>query len=507
MKSLSQETCRPGAILWAFVTCHLVVWTLTPSLSQPNGPLDVIELLNWGSHWQWGYEKHPPLPAWIAEAFAQVAGKSVWGVYLASQIAVCACFWAVWRFARDSVSPAHALLSVLLLEAVYYYNYTSPEFRHDVLQLPIWALTVLFLWRSLNSGRIGYWLLCGVMVGLGLLTKYNMMFLLVTWSVFMLVNSQARQHLAKPGPYVALSVAALIFAPHLLWLVDNGFPTITYALARAEGRGRLIDHLVYPVEFALSQVLALVPLFILVGLLIPRSTWNQGEATPRGFSRAFLFTAAFGPFLVYLFASALIGFRLRSMWGTPLWSFIGVFIFFSVRPALTQKGLRRFTYAFFSFAALWVISFIGQFVVGPTLTGVVKRGHFPGQAIAAHVSTQWVKNYGRPLPIVGGDRWMAENIGFYSPDRPDVYTDLDPKKSPWTSDEDFERRGGVIIWSAVTDGNALPDPWRRRFPSAVVQPAASFAPQTSAAVPPVRIGWAIVAPASTLHPLSGSRRE
>jgi hypothetical protein len=182
----------------------------------------------------------------------------------------------------------------------------------------------------------------------------------------------------------------------------------------------------------------------------------------------------------------------------PLWSFVGIFILYHLRPALTDAALRRFRYVFLGFAALWVITFVGEHTFVPALTGRVTSGLFPGHAIADYVTAQWVKRYGTPLPIVGGDSWLAENVSFYSPDRPDVYLDLDPKRSPWTNDEEFKQRGGVIIWiwHAPTDETALPYRWRTRFPGASVQPGASFAWQTSAAVPPLQIAWALVPPAS-----------
>ncbi len=162
---LNLDMRNPAAVFWAFVLCHGIVWTLTPTLSLPNGPLDVLELLNWRRHPAWGYWKHPPLPAWVAEPFVQMAGKRLWGAYLASQIAICACFLTVWRFARSFLEPAYALLSVIMLEGVIYYNYMTPQFNHGVLELPIWSWTSLLLCRALNAGKMRHWLLCGLNVG------------------------------------------------------------------------------------------------------------------------------------------------------------------------------------------------------------------------------------------------------------------------------------------------------------------------------------------------------
>jgi hypothetical protein len=484
-------------LFWAFVSIHAIVWTALPILSQPNGHTDVIELLNWGRHPQWGYWKHPPLQAWALGVAASMTVEPLWGVYLASQIANSACFWAVWLFARDFLNPAYSLLSVLLLEGIPNYTSKSPKFEHDALQLPLWALTVLLLRLALKSGRLRYWLMCGVAIGLGLLSKYSIVFLLAPLSIFMLVNADARRHFATPGPYITASTAALIVAPHVAWLIRNDFPTVTYALTRAESHGRLIDHLVNPLGFALNQVIALIPAMILMALLMVGSTSDRRRPAPAHSLHGFLFTVALGPFLALLAVSALTGFRLHSGWGRPLWSFIGVLALSHVQPAVTDKAFRRFSFAFLGCAAIWGAAFAGKFALGPTLTGNVRPEHFPGQAIATYVTTQWVTRYRTPVPAVGGNKWFADNVGFYSPDRPDVYADLNPNKNPWITDELFNRRGGVIIWDAVKDGNRYPGSWRDRFPRASVQPGVSFAWQTSAAVPPVELGWAIVPPATS----------
>src|SRR5262245_19600046 len=51
---------------WAWLGGRTLVWTLLTTLMLESVPLDVVELLYWGREWQWGYHKHPPLPAWLA---------------------------------------------------------------------------------------------------------------------------------------------------------------------------------------------------------------------------------------------------------------------------------------------------------------------------------------------------------------------------------------------------------------------------------------------------------
>mgnify|MGYP001240747133 CR=1 FL=1 len=58
-------------IFLTFLILHLAIWTLIPTISNLNLPLDTIEALAWGSELNWGYNKHPPIilrSAFIAES-------------------------------------------------------------------------------------------------------------------------------------------------------------------------------------------------------------------------------------------------------------------------------------------------------------------------------------------------------------------------------------------------------------------------------------------------------
>ena len=54
-------------IFYIFVTAHLIFWTLVPSITNQNLPLDTIEALAWGSNLDWGFNKHPPMSAFFPE--------------------------------------------------------------------------------------------------------------------------------------------------------------------------------------------------------------------------------------------------------------------------------------------------------------------------------------------------------------------------------------------------------------------------------------------------------
>ena len=63
---MTVNTRNINNIFYIFVITHLLFWTLVPSLTNYNLPLDTIEALAWGSNLDWGFNKHPPLSAFFS---------------------------------------------------------------------------------------------------------------------------------------------------------------------------------------------------------------------------------------------------------------------------------------------------------------------------------------------------------------------------------------------------------------------------------------------------------
>ena len=162
-------------IFFIFALSHLIIWVFVPSLTNKNLPLDTIEALAWGSNLDWGFNKHPPMSAFMVEIFYQVFGNQDWAYYFLSQIFVISAFYIVWIFAKDFFqNQNYAFISIILLEGIYFYNFTSPEFNVNVCQLPFWSLTVYYSWKIYNTKEIKFsdCFFVGLFAAFGFLSKY-----------------------------------------------------------------------------------------------------------------------------------------------------------------------------------------------------------------------------------------------------------------------------------------------------------------------------------------------
>ena len=193
-------------LLIVYFISHFLLWVLIPTFTNTNLPLDTIEALAWGSNLDWGFDKHPPMSAVMVELVYFIFGNNDWAYYMLSQIFVLSAIFVVWTFAKEFLkSEIYAFISVLMLSGIYFFNFTTPEFNVNVCQLPFWALTVLYSWKSLNEKKITNWFFLGIFAAFGFLSKYIFIFLLLSLVMFYLFNLKQLKKVDN-GVFVSLFV-------------------------------------------------------------------------------------------------------------------------------------------------------------------------------------------------------------------------------------------------------------------------------------------------------------
>ena len=327
---------RPQAAFGGFLALHFVVWTALPALFYANLPLDLIEALTYGREWQLGYDKLPPLPWWLVEILHRTIGADV-AYYALAQAVVLIAFALVFATARPLVGATGALVAVLIIDGLHYFQYTAVKFNHDVVQLPFWALAAYAFHAALKRGRLGHWILLGVGFGGALWAKYFVIVLAAPYALFMLFDREARRALATPGPWLALAIALLIASPHVMWLFQTDFLPFAYASHRAAPVRGWFDHILHPAMFAGSQIFFALPsLFIAAGLFWPKAkaTPLPGRLVADTFDRRIVTLLALGPGLATIALIAVSGRGAVAMWGYPLWLYLGLWIVMAARAPL-----------------------------------------------------------------------------------------------------------------------------------------------------------------------------
>ena len=437
-------------IFLLFLFAHLFAWTLIPSVSNNNLPLDTIEALAWGSNLSWGYNKHPPFSAWSTEVFYQIFGNQDWVYYFLSQIFVVSAFFIVFKFSEDFLkNKAHSLISVLLLEGIFFYNFTTPEFNVNVCQLPFWALTVYYCWKGLKQNDITSWLLFGLFAGLGILSKYLFIYLLVALDVFfiyLIINKKFSSNC-----FISLISFFIVLVPHLIWLVDNDYTTITYALHRTgiENSNFFINHISYPLIFLGKQIGILIPFFIMFLFIISKF---KAKINLKDKKLIFLIAINIVPIILIFLTSLFMGVKIRTMWMTPFYLFMGVLFIYLFQRKIVLNKLKYF---FSIFLILFIFSPIAYFYISITQTD--KRTDYPGKKISQVVQEKWENNFTNKIKLVGGDEWHGGNLSYHLKSRPIWDNILEAKENTLLKDIEggFVLVGNANILKNICSGEFL----------------------------------------------------
>ena len=402
-------------IFFIFALSHLIIWTIVPSITNNNLPLDTIETLAWGSNLDWGFDKHPPMSAFFIEVFYKIFGAQDWAYYLLSQIFVLIAFYYVFKFASEILKNINlALISILLIESIYFYNFTTPEFNVNVCQLPFWSLVVYYSWRIYTSKdiKLSDCFLVGIFAAIGFLSKYLFIYLLISIDLLFIYLIFFKKTKKFDFKYlITLEVFLVLLIPHLIWLNNNDFVSIFYGLKRTGlEESVLLDHIKYPLIFLFKQIGILIPFFFLV-FLITKKIYFKFNLNDK--KLLFLIFINLVP-LIFIFTTSLVtGSKIRTMWMTPFYLFFGVFIVYLLKSRINFKQINSFLmgFLFLFFLSPMVYAYI-------SISQSDKRTDYPGKEIALKTQIIWDQDFDKEIQFVTGDEWKAGNLSYHLKSRP-----------------------------------------------------------------------------------------
>ncbi len=431
--------------LYLFLFLHLFLWTLFPSLSNLNLPLDTIEALAWGSNLDWGYSKHPPLSALMVEIFFQIFGNQDWAFYLLSQIFLIISFFFVFKLAKEFFKNENlAFFSVLLLEGIYFYNFTSPEFNVNICQLPFWILSIFYSWRCIKFNKLTDFAILGLFFSLGILSKYIFLYLVIAINSLFLYQFLQKRKLKLINLLIPNLILLIMVTPHIIWLFDNNFSSILYGLKRSGNYESIFNHLINPLSFLIKQIIILSPFFLMAFFLLKNFKIKlefKNEKTN------FLLFVTILPIVFVLITSILIGAKIRTMWMTPFYLTLGILLIQLFKKKINLRNIKKFYFIFFFFFFLSPISYLAVSLFDET-----KRTDYPGKEISRLVQNKWDKNFTNEIKIVVGDEWFAGNLSYHLISRPKWINDLKDQASLITIQDGVIYTGNPKILKNICPG-------------------------------------------------------
>lgn len=271
--------------------------------------VDEAQYWYWAQNLAWGYYSKPPMIAAVIAATTSVCGDSEPCVRAGSLIFYPLSTFILFFLTHRLFDEKTAFMAGLIFITLPAVGLSSLLISTDVALFFFWTLALFAFVRVLATDAWLDWILLGVALGLGLLTKYTMGIFFLSAALYLILSG--RWHfLIKARAWMAVLLAALIFAPNLGWNWQNNFPTFqhTAEISHLEQAGL---HWRSFIEFLLGQlgVFGFVFFSLLLFLLM---NFRRLQQLPH----AGLLLCFSLPFLVIISLQALLG-TANANWAAP----------------------------------------------------------------------------------------------------------------------------------------------------------------------------------------------
>jgi 4-amino-4-deoxy-L-arabinose transferase-like glycosyltransferase len=257
----------------------------------------------------WLWSRHPdicyldkgPVIAWFIAAGTSLFGQTVFGIRFFAVVLSSATGFGIYLLAKELFSDRVALWALIMAGIAPLFAVGAVLMTIDTPYIFFWTFAALAFWRAKETTRLAPWALTGVLVGLGMLSKYTGAFELISFAIFCLLHRSSRRHLVRPTFWLMVLVAALFLLPVIYWNWAHGWPTTSFLFHRGALDEKARINPLHALVFLGGQAGVVSPLlfFGLIVVIFWPGLTKTNERTPMAY-----LLALFAPlFLFYLLLS------------------------------------------------------------------------------------------------------------------------------------------------------------------------------------------------------------
>nr|MBN2277792.1 glycosyltransferase family 39 protein [candidate division Zixibacteria bacterium] len=255
---------------------------------------------------------------WLIWLSTHLLGNNEFTVRLPAFISWVIAALFLYRLTINLFDKSTAIRSLVLIVALPIFFTTGCFMTPDLPMYAAWSAALYFLERALLGQKRHAWYGVGISLGLGLLSKYTIGLMDIATLAFILIDRKSRRWLARPEPYLAAIMAAVIFSPVIIWNYNNDWASFFFQGPRRwSGDSKFSLHLLLGGALILltpTGLVAVVKVPIKKNRPIPDS---YAKAKPTGRNRLFLMIYTLIPLAVFIIFS--LHSQLKLNWTEPVW--------------------------------------------------------------------------------------------------------------------------------------------------------------------------------------------
>jgi|TARA_B110000977_G_scaffold43147_1_gene58509 dolichol-phosphate mannosyltransferase len=380
---------------------------------------------SYAQHLDWSYLDHPPLLAWLIAASCSLFGDNEFAVRLPFFIAGMLTLWFAFKLADLLFDRTTAFISCLLIACLPIFFSTGFLATTDSLQATFWMASLYFLARIFLHNKEEAWLPLGLVLGLGMLSKYTLVLLLPGILLLMLFKASARHWFKNPRVYVAALCSLAIFSPVLFWNYQTDWSSFSFQTVR-----RLDREIEFSAHYLiLHSVILLSPIgfYLAIKALfkLPLMQPSASTAASNKDYQHFVWCFFALPLTVFIYFS--LTYYPRFHWTAPIWLLAVPFMAHLLSPShgmqfpALSSALRKAT--LYSIALLCILYggllHISTYGPPPGVT-IPLSNHYFWRATAAEVTdleNQLETLKGQRPVVISLSKWsIASALNFYDTD-------------------------------------------------------------------------------------------
>lgn len=420
-----------------------LLWTVYLSIANAGMSLhgDVAEAYVWGREFRLGYHQHPPFWAWVAGLWFLIFPSKVWAFNLLAVLNSAIGLAGSWRLIGLFSRGAERFAAFALLLLTPFYTFMCYKYNANTIFLSVWPWTLYFLLTSIETRSRVQAVWFGVLLAVGLLSKYYAITLDLTCLAASLVHPRGRDYWSSACPYISLAVCVVLVIPHIIWLVHDDAPPVMYVW-RHTGIG-----LGMATDYAARFLVAVILYHIVVLLLVLSGTYpRRGIALgPRSLVRdRVLVVLVIAPVVLTMLFGLFFELKISSNMTVGVFPLLPLLAIRTV-PQLSSRVLfRRVRLLACVIAAAAVLA-------SPAIAYVSfawspdPEATEPRPELGRFVTRLWHGDTGMRLRYVAGSDPYENAVAFYSPDHPVVFLSFNHHIAPWVRLRALRASGMVAV--------------------------------------------------------------